>query len=614
MADLDRARDDDAAFGALIGQPLAPWQRVLLETFVTVLLGARQMGKSRLIVVKSLRLAVAKPDIHILIASSSEDGARRLIALCRRFAAAFPPLEASFTEDLLGLITFANGSTIRAIASSETAARGWTADYLFGDEVQLWPRAFLDSLIPVLAARDGKMLLAGTAGIAEGAFFDFIKQGDVGSEHVRTHRWVPKLVGGDCDAPWLSASVIEAAKAVQPRQRFDAEFRCISGSGFDSVIPMPVLQGAICDYKTTPMAEFCPFSKGSLGVDWGENLDRTVEVRVDRFAGQSAFGISSVRRWSAGASLPGVIAEIANSPGHLQAVWAERNGIGAGLVPHLFQALANRPAAAGGGRLPPSLVLVEENAWDRPKRRPTENFPTEVPIRDRTPRRTGALHATERRAIFTTSGMKSSLFGAIRLMFEAGSLVIPACETELISELMHLRSEPTATGERISGHPHDDIVMALAMACGPVRDRQKGGDTWRCRIAEISRGPVPLAEVPGALASMPTVNSDSGIEVPRDPVWQSVLSGEVTVPPYFGRGRRELPLIQHARHRSADAPGAPDKDPDQATQAFPGEHVYGCSAKRTETYEVVAAGGESLAIVRCIECGSEVILPRKKEA
>ncbi len=139
---------------------------------------------------------------------------------------------------------------------------------------------------------------------------------------------------------------------------------------------------------------------------------------------------------------------------------------------------------------------------------------------------------------------------------ESGGLVVPAGETELLAELMHLRSEPTMTGERISGHPHDDLAMSLAMALGPLQDRQRGGDSWRCRIAELSRGPVPPASLPAALGSAQKITAGSGAEVPRRPVWQSVMGGDLTVPEDLDHDRRESPALIRAREAVAAAMSA----------------------------------------------------------
>jgi hypothetical protein len=536
MLELARAKRDDLAFGEMIGQPLAPWQRVELSKPVTAVVGARGIGKSRLIAIKALRMAVAKRGVHVLLASSSEDGSKRLIARCRDSAQGSPALQASFEDEQLGLLRFRNGSIIRAIATSEISARGWVVDAVLLDESQLLSRDFVDALLPTLSATGGKVLLCGTAGVAEGPFYDLAKAGEVGSEYVETVRWVPTLLGGRHDAPWLSASVIEAARESMSAQRFAAEYLAEFGSGSDAVFPLPVLQAATCDFQTTPLAEFQPAARISAGVDWGERADRSCLVGVARFAGQSVFAPAVVRRWKSGASLPALIEEIAATPACVQAWWSERNGIGASASQHLWAAVARRPGEVGGGRRRSRVVVVEEGLF--------REFP---PPRRRA---AGPGFVSEKYSVFTNAELKAAIFGTMRIGLEQGWLILPAGETELLSELLHLKSEITMTGERISGSPHDDLAMAFLMAMAPIADSQRG---WRCKVAELARGHVPPVALSPELARIPTVSAPTGAQVPRTPAWQSLLGGEVTLPTNLDLTPPEPPQIRKARKRVAEA-------------------------------------------------------------
>lgn len=544
MADLARIRADLAAFADHIGQALAAWQVPVLDKLFTAIVGARQMGKSRFLAVLALWLAIRKPEQEILLASSSEDGAKRLLAMALRFARKFPALAASTVDEQRSLVTFTNGSTIRAIATSEVSARGWTADAVLVDEAQLLSREFVDALVPTVTARDGRIVLAGTAGIAEGPFFDLTRQGEVGAAFVRSYRWVSTLAGGPHDAPWVRPSVIEAARETMSGQRFAAEYRAQFGSGADAVFPVPVLQAATADYRTTSLAEFEPSARISLGLDWGERADRTCAVGIARLPGQAVFGVAMVRRWPAGASIPGVIDEVSVSPAHYQAVWAERNGIGAACVQHLWPQLAARSRERGGGRRRNVVALTPEQILRDP--------PTAIERERR--RAHGGGWTTEREAIFTTASMKASVFGAVRLMMEEGRLVLPACETELRSELLHLKSELTQSGvERISGLPHDDLAMSLLLAAGPIPDRSKGKDAWRCRIAELARRGVPEVTVPAAMERVATVSTGTGVEVSKTPAWQSILGSELTLPADLDLSKPEPRSVRDARASVAAA-------------------------------------------------------------
>jgi hypothetical protein len=519
MLDLARIRDDLAYFASLLGQPLRDWQRLTLDVTFLCIVAGRQLGKSRFAAIAALWMALRKPDQLIILASASEEGARRLLGMARTYARALPALEASFEDDQLGLLRLSNGSVIRAIATSESAARGWTADVVFVDEAQLCPRTFIDALLPVIVARENaQVVFLGTGGVSEGAFFDTARAGEVGAEGHRTVKWIAKVAGGTEDAPWIRASVVEAARQSMTASRFAAEYQASFAAGGDVLFPLSLLERSTADYacETETLAQLQPAARGCLGVDWGERADRCGAVRVERIAGTRHLGISAVRRWAAGEPIPDVVSEIAESPAHYGAIISERNGLGAPASQYLEKAVRLRAPAAGGGRRRGGAGNIGETK----------------------PPRTGARSfRTSMRQIFTTAPMKAAGFGIARLMLERGQLVIPAGATELRTELMHLRSELTQSGvERIAaGWGHDDLAMAMLMALLPQQVKEPGGEAWRLRLSDFSDPRRPVPPVDASMVEIverggATVVTGTGAEIPRRPTWQSILSGEVTAP------------------------------------------------------------------------------------
>jgi hypothetical protein len=557
VPDLQRIRDDLAYFAQLLGQDLAGWQRPDLGVLFLCIVAGRQMGKSRFAALAALWFAVRKPEQLILLASASEDGAKRLLAMARSYARALPSLEASFEDDQLGLLTLSNGSQIRAIATSETAARGWTADVVFVDEAQLCPRSFVDALLPVITAREGaRVVFLGTGGVSEGAFFDFARAGEQGAAEHRTVRWVAKVAGGECEASWVRASVVEAARQSMSPSRFAAEYQAQFASGGDVLFPLALLERQTADYacEVETLANLRPFSRGSLGVDWGERADRSAAVRAEFFAGTRILGLSAVRRWSAGCPIPDVVEEIAGSPGHCSAIFSERNGLGAPASQYLGKAIHARPPAAGGGPGRPRVVSWTAAAELAAARRGRKVRLPHAPTGPRSHFHTAV------RQVFTTAPMKAAGFGLMRLMLERDRLRIPAAAVELRTELMHLRSTLTQSGvERIeAGWGHDDMAMAMMLALQPWRDRQHGGESWRLRLSDLSdpRRPVPPISIePDELARLTgaTVLTGAGAEVARTPVWQSIFGGETTAPGGSLRVLQEDPRMREARERVAAA-------------------------------------------------------------
>jgi hypothetical protein len=554
MADLQRIRTDLAYFAQLLGQPLADWQRLTLDVLFLCVVAGRQLGKSRFAAIAALWFAVRKPGQLIILASASEDGAKRLLAMALGFARAYPALAASFEDEQLGLVRLSNGSVIRAIATSETSARGWSADVVFVDEAQLCPRSFVDALLPVITAReDARVIFLGTGGVSDGAFFDFAEGGESGVEDTRTVRWVAKVAGGDCEAPWVRASVVAAAKRTMSASRFAAEYQAQFATGGDVIFPLPLLERQTADFacETTSLANLRPAARGSLGVDWGERADRSAAVRVDFFAGTRVLGISAVRRWAAGEPIPDVVDEIAKSPGHFAAILPERNGLGAPASQYLAKAFRDRAATDGGGRRRRRVVsftAAEEAALIKQARKAARRREAEDGPRPR-PFHTSIVQR------FTTAAMKATGFGLMRLMLEEDRLRIPAAAIDLRTELMHLRSSLTQSGvERIeAGWGHDDLAMAALLALQPMPDRERGGESWRLRLADLAdpRRPVPsipLSPIDLARLTEDRVETGAGVDVPRHPIWQSINGAELTAPadlrPYVPP---ESPQLREAR-------------------------------------------------------------------
>src|SRR3954470_3163667 len=193
VVDLAAARSDLGAFAAIVGVPLRPWQAgaLRLERRTTVVVAARQTGKSRSLSVLALHRAFRRAGLRVLIVSAGEDAARRLLAEIRSGATGSDVLGGSVADETAGLLRLSNGSEIRSVPASERAVRGWTVDLLLIDEAaQVEDELLLGAAFPTTAARrDARIVLAGSPGAAEGAFYVFAEQGETGSEHVQTHRW-----------------------------------------------------------------------------------------------------------------------------------------------------------------------------------------------------------------------------------------------------------------------------------------------------------------------------------------------------------------------------------------------------------------------------------------
>lgn len=205
--------------------------------------------------------------------SAGEDAARRLLAEASAVAVRSPLLAGSVVDENAGLLALSNGSEVRSVAASERAVRGWTVDLLLIDEAaQVEDDLLLGAAIPTTAARpDGRIVLAGSPGAAEGAFFSFADAGDQGSEHVRTFTW------DLADATWITTDVIDAARdALAPAQfarEFEARFADV-GAQERVIDPAWIVAAQRCELE--------PSLRPVYGVDIARGGgDETVIVRVD---------------------------------------------------------------------------------------------------------------------------------------------------------------------------------------------------------------------------------------------------------------------------------------------------------------------------------------------
>jgi hypothetical protein len=542
MPDVRALRSSLAAFAGEVGRPLTGWQvRALeLERRITAIVAPRQSGKSRSLAVLGLWRAFREPGHRVLIVSAGEEAARRLLAEVRSVAFGSPLLADSVIDDLAGLVTLTNGSEVRSVPASARQIRGWSVDTLLVDEAALVAdELLLDAAMPTTAARpEARVVMASSATVASGAFFDHAVRGEAGSEHVRTFRWALS------DAEWISPSVIEAARESMSELRFAAEYEGRFASGADALFTREALDRVTADYLPDELGRLEGPARVVAGVDWGATTDRSAVVAIGRLAGpERRFAVRCAYRWPAGHPLSAVTAEIAASPAHIDTVCLETNGLGLPVAQELRDRLRRRDAQAGGAPLRRAQVwdLADLDDWsDRRRRRAPIRLPGQAP-------------PFASRVVFahTTAEMKAAAYSALRLLVDHGRLLLPASAEDLLRELLLLRVDLTPSGtERIEakGSAVDDLADALMLGAVPYRGRDR---RWRCWLAELAnpRAPLPAPNLDGVeLERLERVATAGGIEVPRTPVWVSVRGPEVTAP---ATARREDPVATYWARREA---------------------------------------------------------------
>jgi hypothetical protein len=548
MAEVRELRGSVGVFAAEVGEPLAVWQVAALglEARTTAIVAPRQSGKSRSLAVVALHRAFREPGHRALVVSAGEEASRRLLAEVRRVAAGSPLLAGSVVDELAGLLTLSNGSEVRSVPASERQVRGWSVDTLLCDEAGLISdELLLGAALPTTAARpDARIVLAGSANVAAGAFYDHAKLGEAGSEHVRTFRWSLS------DCAWISPSAIEAARESMSALRFAAEFEGVFAGSADALFPRSALDRVTVDYRPDDLGGMLGPARVVAGVDWGMTTDHSAIVALGRLPVEAegpTFGVRCAYAWPSGYPLHRVVGEIAGSPAHYDAVTAELNGLGGPSAEMLWRALAERGYFVGGGPRAPRWFVINDSESRE-----------ETAARARRLRPAG--FRTAKRGVHTSAGMKAATYSALRLLVDRERLLLPASATDLLRELLLLRVELTPTGgERIEASSgHDDLADALALSLTPYRDR--AGD-WCSLIGDLARpGERGPAVVTAAAADW--VPGPGSMRVPRRPAWLSVRGPGITRPE--GEPVDDDPLISRARAavaaalRANDDQGGPD--------------------------------------------------------
>ena len=551
MADLERARDDLGLFAALAGVPLEPWQAEAAsvharEARETAVVGPRRSGKSRAAAVKALHHCYRAPDSHALVIASSEEGARRLVAECRSIATRSPLLAPSVRDEQSQLLTFSNASTLRCVAATDAAVRGWRASLVVADEAALIPDSVLvGAARPIIASEpDGRFLMISSAVRAGGAFFDAIRRGEAGARHTAAFRW------SLADCGWISPTEIEAARESMTPIRFAAEYLGQFASGEDSLFSRQALERVTVDFLAERLDMLRGPAKVTAGVDWGFTTDKTAIACIGRLAiaaEQPVFGVRCAHAWPSGYSVPAAIDEIVSSPALFDVIASETVGLGGPLTQMLFARLRERAAELGGG-IPPSKAIVVDAAnlddfltgkrhWIHPSQA-----------------RSARAFVTTKVAVHTSAPIKSVLFSTLRLLVEREQLLIPADAHELRRQLALLRVDLSATGlERVEASTgHDDLADALAFALIPLRRRN---GEWKTFIGDLAEQPLPAPAIDLRDLDLPTVTTGGGLALPRRPLWQSPRGTAVTVPEGVDPRPRERidPRLQDLRDSLAAA-------------------------------------------------------------
>lgn len=488
---LARARDDLATFAALVGHPLTPWQvaALTLRCLFSVIVGPRQVGKSRALSVLAVWWAFRRPGQTVLIVSAGERSSRRLLGQVRRVLD-HPLLAGEVVEESGERVLLGNGSQIVSVPASERAIRGFTVDLLLVDEAAFVSDDVLEgAALPTITAREAegaRVVMACTAWEASGLFYRFAMQGEGGHDDVETFRW--RLADASTDnGGWITPGYIDLMRSTMDPLRWRTEYECEFVQGGAGFFSRDDLMAAVSPYCLTPPDQ----AEGGtvvLGADWGNRIDShavTLLGVVDDYGlnGHPVFFLpwleTSQARYRVQVDRVARIAKAAPRRGWRGGFTAGNTG-----VPFLH------PGQANGYQV--AQVLSETNGVGGPATEALED----------------ALGEWRVTRVNTTQASKELAFGRLLDLLSSDALVLPD-EPQLLRELAGLEASPTGNGGvRIAaaGSGHDDLALSLSFAALALTPDMEAGPR-----SDPSRRPPPED----------WVTAPNGLTVPAhpSPVW-----------------------------------------------------------------------------------------------
>lgn len=169
---LARYRADPAALMADAGFAPDPWQAALLRDDArrTLILCARQVGKSLTVGFLALHAVLARPRVTVVVLAPVEQQANELL---RKVVSAFYAVGAPVAVRREGVTYFelATGSRVLALPGKERSVHGYTADLLIVDEAARVPDEVFHAASPQLSASGGRFVALSTAFAKSGFFY-----------------------------------------------------------------------------------------------------------------------------------------------------------------------------------------------------------------------------------------------------------------------------------------------------------------------------------------------------------------------------------------------------------------------------------------------------------
>lgn len=274
---IDAAQDD----GDLGTMPFTLWpaQADLLAQMrsqrLLLVLKARQLGISWLMLAYALWLCLFRAGRVVLIFSKSQDEANELARRVRvmydrlpdGLRASLPALTKGNTEE----IGWANGSRILAMPATKSAGRTYTASLIIADEFafMMWATELYTSVKPTIDG-GGQMLICSTAN-GEGNLFHELCQRALAGLGRFAFAFLPWHARPERDQAWYQETAADAVLASLMGQEYPATpEEAFAATNVDAFLPAIELWDACRDDSLPPLGRHEPCI---LAMDAGESND-----------------------------------------------------------------------------------------------------------------------------------------------------------------------------------------------------------------------------------------------------------------------------------------------------------------------------------------------------
>ncbi len=433
----------------VLGFPANAIQAEVLDTGANrgILCCSRQWGKTTTVAAKTAHHVVFHPAAFAVVVARCLQQSTELLRRIRAFL-----VKAGFKlrrdPDIKHSIVLPQGQRIIALAADEHNLRGPSAvTLLIVDEAARVADKIYFAALPFLAATDGQLWLMSTPCGKSGFFYDEWTSSDTG--WLRIHSTVEQ-------ATHLKRAFIDRQRLSKPLEMFREEYWCEFREPEGQVFPSERVRAAFsAAAEPLPRNRYAHGAQSTeihywIGVDLGKRRDHTAIAVLERHTfyvptdealqtgtwQRTTLRVRHLERLPLGTDYTDIVCKLRELCSYCAVedratLVIDAGGVGQAFVDFLRQ---SRPRA--------KIVAVGITGGSAPS---YSNGIQHVP--------------------------KLELLGKLRVWIETGALEIaPALpdSNRLRDELLNLRREISTGGETFEperDHQHDDLVMALSLAC-----------------------------------------------------------------------------------------------------------------------------------------------------